>query len=437
MDPLTLHRLQFAFTVTYHYLFPQLTMGLALLILVLKTLAVRWDDDQYDSLVRFWTRILAVSFVMGVVTGIPLEFQFGTNWSRFSRATGGTFGQTLALEGVFAFFLESSFLYLLVFGEKRMGPIGHWVASALVWFGTWLSGFFIICANAFMQHPLGVTVDGKGILHVPGLSSLLLNPWAYAQFAHTMLGAVITGSFVMSGTLAFYILRDAHVPVARKGLRVSLIAAALATAAAAFPTGDAQAKLVYAHQPVTFAAMEGHFYSERGAGLTLIGQPDMDALKLDNPIVLPRVLSLLTHQRWDSEIHGLTEFPRDRWPDNVPLLYYAYHIMAGLGTIFIGVTWLCALWLVRGKLFENRALLWLLMLVFPLPFVANTAGWLTAELGRQPFLVYGLLHTRDGSSAHIAAGTTLFSLLGFMGLYAVLSLLFFFIVTRIVGEGPA
>ncbi len=436
MESLTLHRLQFAFTVTYHYLFPQLTMGLALLIVVLKTLALRWDDADYDAAVRFWTRIFAISFVMGVVTGIPLEFQFGTNWSRFSAATGGAMAQALAMEGVFAFFLESSFLYLLVYGETRLSPVGHWLAAIALWVGTWLSGFFIVCVNAFMQAPYGATLDERGIVQITGLSALLTSPWALAQYAHTMVGALITGSFVMSGTMAFYLLRGAHVAVAKKCLRVSVIAGAISALAAAFPSGDTQAKLVLDRQPVTFAAMEGHFHTERGAGLTLIGQPNPDTLTLDNPIVLPKVLSFLTHQRWNTEIRGLAEFPRDSWPDNVPLLYYAYHVMAGLGTIFIGVMGLSVLLLFRGKLFDNRPLLWLLMLVFPLPFVANTAGWMTAELGRQPWLVHGLMLTKDGSSAHISSGTTLFSLLGFMGLYSLLSLLYFFLVTRIVAEGP-
>jgi cytochrome d ubiquinol oxidase subunit I len=436
MESLTLHRLHFAFTITYHYLFPQLTMGLALLILVLKSLALRTGDRDYDAAVRFWSRIFAVNFVMGVVTGIPMEFQFGTNWARFSRVTGGVVGQTLAMEGVFAFFLESSVLYFVLFAEKRLGPKKHWCAVLLLWLGTWLSGYFVVCANAFMQHPQGHSIDADGVMQLESLAGLLLNRWAIVQYAHTMVGSLITASFVVGGTAAFYLLSARHVPVAGKFLRVSVIAGAVSTLMAAFPTGDAHAKLVLAHQPVTFAAMEGHFHTERGAGLTLIGQPDMDSLTLDNPITLPRMLSFLTHQRWDSEIRGLSSFPRDQWPDNVPLLYYAYHVMAGLGSLFIGVMGLSAFLLWRGKLFENRATLWLLMLSLPLPFVANTAGWMTAELGRQPWLVYGLMRTKDGSSEHVSAGTTLFSLIGFMGLYALLSLLFFFLITRIVGQGP-
>jgi cytochrome bd ubiquinol oxidase subunit I len=434
---LGLHRFQFAFTITYHYLFPQLTMGLALVLVVLKALALRLRDPDFDVAARFWTKLLGVAFVMGVVTGIPMEFQFGTNWSRFSKLTGGVIGQTLAMEGVFAFFLESSVLYLVLFQEKRLGPRGHFLATLALCVGTWLSGFFITCTNAFMQHPQGYVVDAHGVIHLTSFSQLLLNPWAWVQYAHTMVGATVTGTFTVAAAAAFYLLQRRDVPIAQKMLKVSVILGAVAALAAAFPSGDAQAKLVAQHQPEAFAAMEGHFHTESGAGLTLIGQPNVEELRIENPIRIPRMLSFLTHQRWDTEIKGLTEFPRDRWPDNIALLYYSYHVMAGLGTLFIGLMALACFLLVRGKLFESRGVLWALMLVFPLPFVANTAGWLTAELGRQPWLVRDLLRTKDGSSEHVHAGSTLFTLLGFMGLYALLSLLFFLLVTRLLERGLA
>jgi cytochrome d ubiquinol oxidase subunit I len=437
LDSLALHRFQFAFTITYHYLFPQLTMGLALVLVVLKVLALRTRDPDYDLAVRFWTKLFGIAFVMGVVTGIPMEFQFGTNWSRFSKITGGVIGQTLAMEGVFAFFLESSVLYLVLFQEKLLGPRGHLLAIVALWAGTWLSGFFIVCTNAFMQHPQGFVQDAQGVIHLNSFSELLLNPWAWVQYAHTMVGTTITGSFTVAATAAYYLLSGRDVPIAQKMLRVAVVVGAVAAVAAAFPTGDAHAKLVHAHQPEAFAAMEGHFHTETGAGMTLVGQPNVEQLRIDNPIHIPYLLSFLTHQRWDTEIKGLTEFPRDRWPDNIPLLYYSYHVMAGLGSLFIGLMTLSSFLLFRGKLFERRGVLWLLMLAFPLPFVCNTAGWLTAELGRQPWLVHGILRTKDGSSAHVSSGSTLFSLLGFMGLYALLSLLFFLLVTKHLERGLA
>jgi cytochrome d ubiquinol oxidase subunit I len=286
-----------------------------------------------------------------------------------------------------------------------------------------------------MQHPVGFVRDAQGVLHLESFSALLLNPWALVQYGHTMIGATITGAFVMAATAAFYLLQQRDAAVSRKVLGVSIVIGALASALAAFPTGDLQAKLVHEHQPVAFAAMEGHFRTEAGAALTLIGQPNVERLHIDNPIQIPHLLSFLTHQRWDAEIKGLTEFPRDTWPDNIPLLYYSYHVMAGLGSLFIGLMALSSFLLWRGKLHEARGVLWLLMLSFPLPFIANTAGWFTSELGRQPWLVYGVLRTRDGSSAHVSEGSVLFSLLGFMGLYALLSLLFFLLVMRLLERG--
>lgn len=435
MDPLTAHRFQFAFTITYHYLFPQLTMGLALLILILKTWGLRGDKAANRS-ARFWTRIFGVNFVMGVVTGIPLEFQFGTNWARFSEETGGIIGQTLAMEGIFAFFLESTFLYLLLYGEKRLSPRAHWGASFMVFFGTWLSGWFIVCTNAFMQHPVGHRVLPDGGVELASLSTYLTNPWALAQYPHTMLGSVVTASFVMTAVGAFYTLSKKHLEHAQRCLRLGVTVGLVACLASAFPTGDWQAKMLVEHQPVTFAAMEGHFETEEGAGLVVAGQPNMQTLTLDNAIKVPKLLSFMTHQSWMSEVHGLKEYDRDLWPDNIPLLYYAYHVMVGLGTIFMAIMGLAALLLWRGKLSGSRPMLWVLMLALPFPYIANTAGWMTAELGRQPWLLYGLLRTRDGTSLNVSGGNVTFTLLGYMGLYALLSLLFVLLVGRIIHSGP-
>ena len=435
MDPLTAHRFHFAFTVTYHYIFPQITMGLAFLIVVLKTMALR-GDAVANQAVRFWAKIFGVSFVMGVVTGIPLQFQFGTNWSRFSADAGGVIGQTLAMEGIFAFFLESAFLYLLLFGERRLGPRGHWVAALLVCMGTWLSGFFIVCTNAWMQHPVGYEIAPDGTIVLTSLWAVLTNPWALVQYSHVMAGTTITASFVMAGIAAFYLLRGEHLAVARRSLSLSVVAGLIASALAAFPTGDVHARLVQKYQPVTFAAMEGHFHTGDAAGLVLIGQPNVAQMRLDNPLVLPGVLSFLTHNRWAATVIGLSDYDRHLWPDQLELLYYSYHVQAGLGTIFIGIMVLSSLSLWRRKLYHRRWLLWILMLALPFPFIANTAGWMTAELGRQPWLIYGLMRTADGHSTQVSSGNVLFTLLGFMGLYVLLSALYFFITTRIIAQGP-
>ena len=429
------HRFQFAFTITYHYLFPQLTMGLALLIVILKGLALRSGNALYDESARFWSRIFAINFAMGVVTGIPMEFQFGTNWSAFSKLAGGVIGQTLAMEGIFSFFLESTFLGLVLFGQKKLGPKGHFAASVLLLLGTWLSGYFITATNAWMQHPVGHEVhDGR--FRLVSLGALLGNSWLLWQYPHTMLGSLITAGLVMSSIGAFYLLARRHEEHGRVFVTLGIAAALPASLLAAFPTGDYQARNVALHQPVSFASMEGQFRTEEGADLALIGQPDVERMALDNPIGVPRFLSFLTHHRWEAEIRGLDAFPRDRWPQNIPLLYFSYHIMVGLGTLFIAATGLAALLRWRKRLFTSRWMLWILMFLFPFPYIANTAGWMTAELGRQPWLVYNLLRTQAGASAHVSAGNVLFTLLGFMGLYSALSALFLVLVLRKIHKGP-
>lgn len=436
MDALTLHRLHFAFTITFHYLFPQLTMGLALLLVIFKTLALRTGRKEYDESARFWAKIFAINFATGVVTGIPMEFQFGTNWSRFSQATGGVIGQTLGLEGVFSFFLESTFLGLFLFGEKKLSPLAHWFSCLMVFLGAWLSGLFIVATDAWMQHPVGHRLTENGQIILESLSELFRNPWLPWQYLHTMIGAVVTGSFFMASVGSFYLLMGQHLQHARTFVRTGIVVGAIASVLLIFPTGDMQGKNVAHYQPVTLAAMEGLFKTTQGAELVILGQPDPDQLKLDNPLAVPKLLSFLTYQRWEAEVKGLDAFPKETWPDNIALLYYAYHIMVGLGTIFIATLFLANFALWRGKLFENRPMLWALMLMLPFPYIANTAGWITAEVGRQPWLVYGIMKTADGSSPHVSAGNTLFTLIGFMGMYTVLGILFLLLIYREISRGP-
>jgi cytochrome d ubiquinol oxidase subunit I len=433
---LAIHRLHFAFTITFHYLFPQLTMGLALLIVVLKSIALFKRDESYNKAARFWARIFAINFAMGVVTGIPMEFQFGTNWAAFSKTAGGVIGQTLAMEGVFSFFLESSFLGLFLYGEKRLGRKLHLASAFLVFLGSWLSGFFIIATDAWMQHPVGYTTRPNGEILLRSFTDLLLNPWIFWQYWHNMIASVVTASFVMAGLGAFYLLTRKQSTYGAIFARVGVIAGTAATLLMIFPTGDGQGKMVAEHQPVTLAAMEGLFETAKGAPIVLVGQPDTDRLRLDNPIEVPDVLSFLTYKRWKAEVKGLKNFPQNVWPDNIPLLYYAYHIMVGLGTIMVAIMGLSALFLWRGRLYSSPTLLWALMLSIPFPYIATTAGWMTAELGRQPWVIYGLMRTMNGASPRVSAGNGLFTLLGFMGMYMVLGILFLFLVAREVAHGP-
>ncbi len=435
-EALTVHRLQFAFTVTFHYLFPQLTMGLALLLVILKTLALRTGDEHYNRAARFWARIFGINFALGVVTGIPMEFQFGTNWAEFSRAAGGVIGQTLAMEGVFSFFLESTFLGLFLFGEKRLGPKGHWFAGFLVFLGSWLSGYLIIATDAWMQHPVGYRLGPNGEIMLSSFWALVLNPWARWQYAHNMIAAVITGCFVMAAVGAFYLLTGRHEPYGRTFLRVAVSVGVVATILQVYPTGEAQGRMVADHQPATLAAMEGLFETRQGAPLTILGQPDTEKKRLDNPLIVPRMLSFLTYRRWKAQVRGLDVFPETDWPDQIPLVYYSYHVMVGLGTIFIAVMVLAAALLWRGLLYTSRAMLWVLMLCLPFPYIATTAGWITAEVGRQPWLIYGLMRTPAGVSPRVSAGNAWFTMIGFMGLYLVLGILFLFLVYREIDRGP-
>lgn len=433
---LLIHRLHFAFTITFHYLFPQLTMGLAPLIVILKTMALRTGNDLYNQSARFWARVFGINFIMGVVTGIPMEFQFGTNWSHFARLTGGVIGQPLVMEGVFAFFLESAFLGLFLYGDKRLSPRAHWWAAFLVFLGSWLSAYFIIVTDAWMQHPVAFVRAADGSFQVTSFQGLLFNPWALLQFAHNMSGAVITGAFVMSAVGAFYLLEGKFQEFGRVFLRVGVTAGFVVCILQIFPTGDLHGRFMAKHQPVTTAAMEGLFKTEAGAPIVIMGQPDEERQKIDNPLAVNKTLSFLIYGTTSAEVQGLNAFPKDTWPTNIPLLYFSYHIMAGLGTIFVAVMAAAALLLWRSRLFRARWMLWILLLCVPFPYIANTAGWMTAEIGRQPWLVYGLMRTTEGYSKYVGAGNGLFTLLGFMGLYTLLAILFLYLVHHEIGRGP-
>jgi cytochrome bd ubiquinol oxidase subunit I len=450
-DPVLIDRLQFTLTVTFHYLFPILTMGLALFIAWLKTVSYLGREDHrfpplrktqeeredHESAARFWAKIFAVNFAVGVVTGIPLEFQFGTNWAKFSNYAGGVIGTTLALEGVLAFFAESVFLGIFLAGRERVSARIHYISAIFVFLGSWLSGFFIIATNAWMQHPVAYSKAGDK-LQLDSFWGLLTNQWVTWQYLHNMSGAAITGAFVLAAMGAFFLLSDKHTRFARVSVKVGVVGALIFTAFQIFPTGDRAAHNTSVYQPSKFAAMEGLFETEKGAPLVIIGNPDMTDLKLDSTIEMPKLLSFLTSRRWDAETTGLKSIPQDRWPDSVPLVYYAYHIMVGLGTILLLIAVLAVFLLWRGRLFTSRPMLWTLMLAFPFTYIANIAGWTLAEAGRQPWVVWGLLRTKDAASPEhsVSSGSALFTLLGFAGLYLFVGILFLMLIARIVARGP-
>lgn len=436
-DMLFYDRIQFAFTISFHYLFPQLTMGLSLIIVYYKMRFMKTKVQAFNDAAMFWMKIFALNFTIGVVTGIPMEFQFGTNWAKFSELTGGIIGQTLAMEGTFSFFLESSFLALFIFGEKLMGQKLHFLTGFLVFLGSWASGWFILATNAWMQHPVGYEILDNGKFVLTNFSALFTNPWLLPAFLHNQFASLVTSSFVVAGIGAFYILSNNHVEFGKMFLRTGVVFGLVSSMIVAFPTGDWNAKNVVKYQPATFAAMEGIFETEEaGAEIILIGQPNMVEKKLDNKIAIPNILSFLTYQDWNAQIKGMNEFKEEELPTNIPALYYSYHMMVGLGTIFIGLMALAVFLLWRKKLYESKWILWAILFMIPFPYIANTTGWYIAELGRQPWLVYGLLATKDGISPTVSSGNTLFTLLGFIGLYFLLGVLFLILVGRIIYVGP-
>ena len=451
-DPVTADRLQFALAATFHYLFPILTMGLALFIAWFQSAAyfgrenhrlpflrlTKPEREHREAGARFLAKIFAVTFAVGVVTGIPLEFQFGTNWARFSDYSGGVIGQTLAMEGVFAFFAESVFIGVFLFGRGRVSRRLHWLSAVMVFVGSWVSAFFIVVTNAWMQHPVAYAMhDGR--LRLTSLWDLLTNPWAPWQYLHTVFGAALSGAFALAALGALFLLLDRHHDVARAFLKAGVIGALIFSVLQIFPTGDRHAQNVARMQPSAFASMEGLFETERGAPLTIIGNPDTRRRRLESTVEMPHLLSFLTSRRWDARTTGLNDIPVGRWPSSVPLVYYAYHIMVGLGTIFLVLAAAAVLLLRKERLGRSAPMLWALMIAFPFTFVANIAGWTVAETGRQPWVVFGMQRTSAGASPAdvVPDGTTIFALLGFAGLYLVVGLLYVLFVARIVARGPA
>ena len=411
-------------------------MGLSIIIVLFKWKHLKTGKELYNNAAKFWAKIFAVNFVLGVVTGIPMEFQFGTNWAKFSELTGNVIGQTLAMEGMFSFFLESTFLGLFLFGEKLLGQRLHFLAALLVCIGTQLSGLFIIATHSWMQNPVGYEILANGTFVLKNFSELFLNPWLWPSYFHNQTASLVTASFVVAGVGGFYMLNKKFLDYGRLFLKTGVIIGAVSSTLVIVPFGDLLAQQVAEKQPITLAAMEGLFETQEGAPMVMIGQPNMQTLTIDNKIELPYVLSLLTYKRWNAEVKGLKDYDRDLWPTNIPALYYSYHIMVGLGTIFTALMLIAAFLLWRKKLFERTWILWALLMAVPFPYIANIAGWYTSELGRQPWLVYNLLPMTDGVSASVSAGNTLFTLLGFVGLYFLLGVLCLVLAGKIINFGP-
>jgi cytochrome bd ubiquinol oxidase subunit I len=437
MDAVLLARIQFAVTAGFHFLYPPISIGLAWLIVIAEYLGWRRKDPVWAAAGRFFGRLFALTFAMGVATGIVMEFQFGTNWATYSRYVGDIFGAPLVAEGVFAFFLESTFLGLYLFGRGRVSQRTHWISILLVAVGATLSAFWIIVANSWQQTPAGYALNAAtGRVELASFFDALFNPSTLVRYFHTVTAAVVTGAFFMGGVSAFLLRRDQANRVAARTLKLSLVIGLAASILVIFPTGHEHARQVAHTQPEKFAAIEGLYSTQRGAPLVLFALPNSDPPELQASIEIPSLLSVLTFGDPDAEIKGIRDFPADEIPP-LALTFISFHNMVLLGTLFLGMMLLGVFLWMRRKLLAARWYHTLLLLVSPLPLVACQMGWVAAEVGRQPWIVYRLLRTSDAASVVVPAGQVLTSLVLFGAIYLALLALYLFLLLREMRKGPA
>jgi cytochrome d ubiquinol oxidase subunit I len=437
MDALTLSRIQFGVTVGFHFIFPSITIGLAWLVFFFMSRWRRSGRADDGAVARFWSKLLALTFAVGVATGITMEFQFGTNWAPYARFVGDIFGAPLAFEGIFAFFLESTFLAVLVFGWSRVSTRTLWVSSLLVALGATLSAFFILAANSWQQTPAGFRLAG-GRAELTSLAEAVLNPSTVPRFLHTLDAVLTAGAFFVMGLSAWFLLRGRHVEFAKRSLTPALIAA-LATSILQLGLGHAHAVQVAGTQKEKLAAMDLNFETRREAPLVVFGIPDREGERVRWAVEVPGALSILAGFSPATEVKGLKDFPKDEWPPLAPS-FYSFHAMVALGGYFVALCALGAVLLWRKMLYAggrlSRIFLKAALLSIPLPIVANELGWILAEMGRQPWVVYHLLRTQNACSATVPPGQVLVSLVGFSALYLLLFVLWIFVLRREMLHGP-
>jgi cytochrome bd ubiquinol oxidase subunit I len=432
MDANILARIQFAVTVGFHFLFPPITIGLSWLIVFIMSRYLMTRDEVYKTMSHFWIRILAATFAIGLATGLTMEFQFGTNWSAYSRYVGDVFGAPLAIETIFAFFLESSFIALLVFGWGRLSFRMLWFAGLMVAVGASLSAFWILAANSWQQTPAGFQI-ANGRAELTSFAEAICSASTLPRVLHTLLAAMLSGAFVMAAISAIHLLRNPRSRPARISMQIG-VGAAMLFGVLQFPAGHLHAVQVVKTQPEKLAAFEAHFETQKPAYQILLGIPDEEARTVRYPIRIPRLLSLLAYGNLSAEVKGLEEYPRGDWPP-VAATFLSFRLMVLLGTLFALIPlWGLLLW-ARGTLFTNKTFLWVAMLCGPLPLIANELGWITAEVGRQPWTVWHLLRTKDAASVSVSAGTILFSLIVFSVLYLFLFFVWISVLRRLIRSG--
>jgi cytochrome bd ubiquinol oxidase subunit I len=433
LDPVFLSRVQFAFVIAFHILFPAFTIGLASYIAVLEGLWFTTKRDIYFHIARFWTRIFAVSFGMGVVSGIVMSFQFGTNWSRFSDATANVLGPLLSYEVLTAFFLEATFLGILLFGRNLVSPRVHFLSAVMVALGTLVSSFWILAANSWMHTPAGYEIR-DGIFHVTSWVEAIFNPSFPYRLSHMVTAAFLTTAFVVIGISAWYVLKGRFTDSARRMFSMTLWLVTV-LAPLQIVLGDLHGLNTFEHQPVKVAAMEGHWETQTGAPMILFAVPDSEAETNHFEIAIPYLGSLILVHDVAGEVRGLKAWPADQRPP-VAIVFYAFRIMVTIGFLMLGIV-LASLWLRRRKrLFETRWFLRLCMVCAPIGFVALIAGWFVTEVGRQPWVVYGVMRTADATSPAITGGGVLASLLGYITVYAIIFTAGVYYILRLVQRGP-
>lgn len=439
---LILSRLQFAFTAMFHYIFPPLAIGMGVLLVFFEGMYLKTKNPLYESITKFWVKIFGLNFAIGVASGIVLEFEFGTNWSVYSRFVGDVFGSALAAEGIFAFFLESGFLALLVFGWDRVSPRVHFFSTIMVSLGSIFSSIWIVVANSWQQTPTGYhlverTVGGLTTVRaeITDFWALVFNPSTVDRLVHVWLGAAIVSGFFVMSIAAYYLLKRRHEEFAKKSFAAGLVFAAIASILA-LVQGHSQAVTVSQTQPAKMAAFEGLYEtSSDGTPLCVFGLPDDDEERIKGAIEIPGMLSFLVHGDTSTPVTGLDAFPpEDRPPVLIP--FVTYHVMVGLGMLFILLSLLGVFFLWRGTLFEKRWLLWIFVFVVIAPFIANEFGWVAAEVGRQPWIVYGELRTEDAFSPNLSSQQVLSSIIMFGVIYLLLFIVWIFVLNDKIKKGP-
>ena len=436
MDALSLARFQFAFTIGFHYLFPPLSIGLGLLLVIMEGTWLKTRNPVYHQMARYWTRVFGLIFAIGVATGIVMEFEFGTNWSVYSRFVGDVFGSALAAEGIFAFFLESGFLALLLFGWDRVGPKTHFFATCMVCLGAHFSAIWIIVANSWQQTPAGFhLVKNNGYLRaeITDFWAMVFNPSSVDRLVHTVLGAWQAGAWMVVSVSAWYLLKNRHLDFAKRSMKIALIVAVFASLLQ-LVSGHESAMGVSRNQPAKLAAFEGHF-TTGPATMYLFGWVNEAGQKVNLGLGIPKGLSFLVHNDFNKPVIGLDAFaPEDRPPVNV--VFQTYHAMVAIGMALIALSIYSFFQFLRGTLFQQRWLLWVLVFSVLGPQLANQLGWASAEIGRQPWIVYGLLRTRDAFSKTVGADAIIASLVMFALVYALLFAVFVFLLNHKIQHGP-